>query len=97
MVGDAMRERRGIHGDGGAAAALAVVFGHHFLRSLGPMYRSDLSGPAARMPLSDWLNVGRATIWPMPAVDPKSGVSEEPMGRMRGGGDQSEQGNTHSC
>lgn len=50
---------------GGAMAATG--FAPHFLRSLGPMYRSDLSGPAERIPLRDWLNVGRPTICAKPA------------------------------
>jgi len=36
--------------------------GHHFFLSLGPMYAKLFVGPADRIPLRDWLNVGRRTM-----------------------------------
>jgi len=36
--------------------------GHHFFLSLGPIYAKLFVGPADRIPLRDWLNVGRRTM-----------------------------------
>ena len=55
-----------------ASTCLGGAGAPHFFLSLGTTYRSDLTGPAERMPLSDWLKVGRPTICDRPAGEERS-------------------------